>query len=95
MDNAKYHRRESYVSDGEKTHKTLSTLNKSELIERLVRLNPELDEGNLQKCKKPELYIMARKPEYHAPLAVEEITVFYFVLFLLPLLALSNVVAFV
>ncbi|KAF9080744.1 hypothetical protein BGX23_001735 [Mortierella sp. AD031] len=73
MDNAKYHRREFTGPDCEQSRRTLSQLNKSELIDRLLKLNSKLDPNDLQKLKKPELYSMARLPEYQIPLAVEEI----------------------
>jgi hypothetical protein len=82
MDNAKYHRREALGSNTEESRKTLSTLNKPELIDRLVRLNPALDANQLNQCKKPELYSMARQPEYQVPLAVEEITQRYFSMYI-------------
>jgi hypothetical protein len=76
MDNAKYHRREAQHPDTPEgvTNKTLSQLNKGELIQRLQRMNPELVETELKKLKKPQIYEMAKRPEYKMPLAVEEIT---------------------
>jgi hypothetical protein len=78
MDNAKYHRREALGSNTEENRKTLSTLKKSELIDRLIKINPTLDANQLNQCKRPELYSMARQVEYQVPLAVEEITHRYF-----------------
>jgi hypothetical protein len=73
-DNAKYHRRE-YNDPNismDTCRKTLSQLNKLELIQRLVRLG--MVGKTLPNYKKSELYKLARQPEYRAPLAVEEIT---------------------
>ncbi|KAF9080102.1 hypothetical protein BGX29_005627, partial [Mortierella sp. GBA35] len=64
MDNAKNHRREFIGSSSEENRKTLSALNKTELIDRLVTLNPKLDAIQLKACLKPELYEMAKQPEY-------------------------------
>lgn len=76
MDNAKYHRREAQLPDTPEgvANKTLSQLNKGELIQRLQRMNPELVETELKKLKKPQIYEMAKRPEYKMPLSVEEIT---------------------
>lgn len=82
MDNAKYHRREyQYLGAIEgASHKTLSQLNKIELIRRLVRQGA--DEDTLQGLKKSEPYEKAKRPECQVPLAVEEITCRFAVLFL-------------
>ena len=40
MDNAKYHRREALGFNTEENRKTLSTPNKPELIDRLIKINP-------------------------------------------------------
>ncbi|KAI8598981.1 hypothetical protein EDD21DRAFT_172704 [Dissophora ornata] len=56
MGNAKYHRREFIRSAGEETRKTLSTLNKSELIQRVLGINKDLYVDDLKKRKKADLY---------------------------------------
>ena len=75
MDNAKYHRREALDSDcDEKKRKTLSQLNKSELIERLLKVNPVLVPAELKTWNKAKLYSEAKLPKSQVPLAVEKIT---------------------
>lgn len=81
MDNAKYHRREFQGkgnagmkgddSDGESDHRTLSTLKREQLIERLCSLNVE--RKTICGLTRAKLYKMAKRPEYKVPLATEVI----------------------
>ncbi|KAF9399988.1 hypothetical protein BGZ76_007806, partial [Entomortierella beljakovae] len=55
------------------TRRTLSTLRKSELIDRLMSLNNDLKKEDLVLKKRKNLYSMARQSEYQVPFTVEEI----------------------
>ncbi|KAI8362343.1 hypothetical protein B0O80DRAFT_98341 [Mortierella sp. GBAus27b] len=72
MDNAKYHRCGYQDSESHGAQrKSLSQLNKGELIVRLLERGANMDE--LQGLKRDQLYKAAQQPKYTLPLAVEVI----------------------
>lgn len=75
MDNAKYHRREDGHIIG--SDRTLSQMNKAELIKRLYNNGVKETTVNLSKMLKPALYEMAKLSEYTPPLASEVIAKSY------------------
>lgn len=74
MDNAKYHRREVGRQQG---GKTLSAMNKSELIERLIANGCTEKKQKLAKLLRTKLYEMAKRREYQQELEVERIAALY------------------
>ncbi|KAF9945696.1 hypothetical protein BGZ72_001098 [Mortierella alpina] len=74
MDTAAYHRRLVQNPKSERTRrKTLSHYKKDELVEHLLWQDSSLVKDDLKKLTKVALYDMAKRPEYRAPFAVQQL----------------------